>query len=79
MAKRFQGVSLAEFQKFIDAHRIVKDIKFVDGKFEVVYLDRDVETSFDQPPTIEITGIAELDEDKTGFNFTCRDSVGICF
>jgi hypothetical protein len=30
LAKRFQGVSLAEFQKFIDAHRIVKDIQFVD-------------------------------------------------
>jgi hypothetical protein len=50
----------------------------VDGKFEVVYLDRDSETSFDVPPTIEITGIAELDEDKTGFNFSCRDNSGIC-
>lgn len=70
---------IIENTSFLGDRIEVKEIKFVDGKFEVVYLDRDVETSFDQPPTIEITGIAELDEDKTGFNFTCRDSVGICF
>lgn len=56
----------------------IKGISFVDGKFEVAYLDRDSETSFDAPPTIEITGIAELDESKTSFNFSCRDNVGIC-
>lgn len=56
----------------------IKGITFVEGKFEVVYLDRDSETSFDAPPTIEITGIAELDESKTGFNFSCRDNAGIC-
>jgi hypothetical protein len=56
----------------------VKGIEFVGGKFEVTYLDRDVETSFDSPPTIEIIGIAEIDESNSGFNFTCRDSVGIC-
>ena len=56
----------------------IKGISFVDGKFEVVYLDRDSETSFDAAPTIEITGIAELDESKTSFNFSCRDTAGIC-
>ena len=56
----------------------VKGIEFVGGKFEVTYLDRDVETSFDNPPTIEITGIAECDAENSTFNFTCRDSVGIC-
>jgi hypothetical protein len=70
---------IIENTSFLGDRIEVKEINFVDGNFEVVYLDRDVETSFDQPPTIEITGIAELDENKTGFNFSCRDSVGICF
>jgi len=50
----------------------------VDGKFEVTYLDRDEETSFDADPNVEIIGIAELDESKTSFNFSCRDTAGIC-
>jgi len=70
---------IIENTSFLGDRIEVKEINFVDGNFEVVYLDRDVETSFDQPPTIEITGIAEIDENKTGFNFSCRDSVGICF
>ena len=56
----------------------VKGIEFVDNKFEVTYLDRDVETSFDSPPTIEITGIAELDPVNSTFNFSCKDAAGIC-
>lgn len=69
---------IIENTSFLGDRIEIKEINFVDGNFEVVYLDRDVETSFDQPPTIEITGIAELDEDKMSFNFNCRDSVGIC-
>jgi hypothetical protein len=69
---------IIENTSFLGDRIEIKEINFVDGNFEVVYLDRDVETSFDQPPSIEITGIAELDESKTGFNFNCRDSVGIC-
>jgi hypothetical protein len=69
---------IIENTSFLGDRIEIKEINFVDGNFEVVYLDRDVETSFDQPPTIEITGIAELDEDKVSFNFNCRDSVGIC-
>lgn len=56
----------------------IKAINFVDNRFEVTYLDRDIETSFDKPASIEIIGIAEIDEEKAGFNFTCRDSAGIC-
>lgn len=69
---------IIENTSFLGDRIEIKEINFVDGNFEVLYLDRDVETSFDQPPTIEITGIAELDEDKMSFNFNCRDSVGIC-
>ena len=69
---------IIENTSFLGDRIEIKGIEFVDGKFEVTYLDRDVETSFDEPPSIEIVGIAELDEEKTTFNFTCRDSVGIC-
>ena len=69
---------IVENTSFLGDRIEVKAINFVDGNFEVTYLDRDVETSFDQPPTIEIVGIAEMDEEKTGFNFSCRDTAGIC-
>jgi hypothetical protein len=69
---------IVENTSFLGDRIDVKGIEFVGGKFEVTYLDRDVETSFDSPPTIEIIGIAEIDESNSGFNFTCRDSVGIC-
>jgi hypothetical protein len=69
---------IVENTTFLGDRLVVKSINFVGKNFEVTYLDRDSETSFDQPATIEITGIAELDATKTGFMFTCRDNAGIC-
>lgn len=69
---------VVENTSFLGDRIEVKGMEFVDGKFEVTYLDRDVETSFDNPPTIEITGIAEFDAENSTFNYSCRDSVGIC-
>ncbi len=69
---------IIENTSFLGDRIEVKGIEFVDGKFEVTYLDRDSETSFDNPPTIEITGIAEIDTENSTFNFSCRDAVGIC-
>jgi hypothetical protein len=69
---------IVENTSFLGDRIEVKGIEFVGNKFEVTYLDRDVETSFANPPTIEIVGIAEIDESNSSFNFTCRDSVGIC-
>jgi hypothetical protein len=50
----------------------------IHGNFEVTYLDRDSETSFDQPPTIEIVGVTEIDMENNSFNFSCRDTAGFC-
>lgn len=69
---------IIENTSFLGDRIEVKGIEFVDNKFEVTYLDRDVETSFDSPPTIEITGIAELDPVNSTFNFSCKDAAGIC-
>ena len=69
---------IVENTSFLGDRIEVKGIEFVGNKFEVTYLDRDVETSFDNPPTIEITGIAEFDAENSTFNFSCRDTVGIC-
>ncbi len=69
---------IVENTTFLGDRIDIKAINFVDGKFEVTYLDRDEETSFDADPTVEIIGIAELDESKTSFNFSCRDTAGIC-
>jgi len=69
---------IVENTSFLGDRIDVKGIEFVGGKFEVTYLDRDIETSFDNPPTIEITGIAEFDPENSTFNYSCRDSVGIC-
>lgn len=43
---------IIENTSFLGDRIEIKEINFVDGNFEVLYLDRDVETSFDQPPTI---------------------------
>lgn len=57
----------------------VEDLKFADNKFQVTYLDRDPEADMASEPSIEITTIAEMDEENTGFVFSCVDNAGICF
>lgn len=57
----------------------VQDLKFVDNKFQVTYLDRDPEADMASEPTIEITAIAEMYQENTGFVYSCTDSAGICF
>jgi len=57
---------------------VVKDITFTNNQFQVKYLDRDSEADMASDPTIEITGIAEMDAENTGFIFSCTDTAGIC-
>ena len=57
----------------------VEDLKFADNKFQVTYLERDSEADMASEPTIQITTIAEMDEENTGFVFNCVDNAGICF
>ena len=57
---------------------VVKDITFTNNQFQVKYLDRDSESDMASDPTIEITGIAEMDAENTGFIFSCTDTAGIC-
>jgi hypothetical protein len=57
----------------------VKDLKFADNKFQVTYLDRSPEEDMASDPTIEITTIAEMDEENSTFVFSCVDNAGICF
>ena len=70
--------AIIENTYFLGDRIVVKSINFVDGNFEVTYLDRDSETSFDQPPTIEIVGVTEIDMENNSFNFSCRDTAGFC-
>ncbi|MFZ9213373.1 MAG: hypothetical protein ACO22I_05505 [Candidatus Nanopelagicales bacterium] len=58
---------------------VVKDLKFADGKFQVTYLDRSPEEDIASEPSIEITTIAEMDEENSSFVFSCVDNAGICF
>ena len=57
---------------------VVNDITFTNNQFQVKYLDRDSEADMASDPTIEITGIAEMDAENTGFIFSCTDTAGIC-
>jgi len=57
----------------------VKDLTFTDGKFQVTYLDRSPDQDMASEPSIEITTIAEMDQENTSFVFSCIDSAGICF
>ena len=57
---------------------VVNDITFTNNQFQVKYLDRDSESDMASDPTIEITGIAEMDAENTGFIFSCTDTAGIC-
>ena len=52
---------------------------FTDGKFQVSYLDRSPDQDITSEPSIEITTIAEMDEENSSFVFSCVDNAGICF
>ena len=58
---------------------VVKDLTFTDGKFQVSYLDRSPDQDITSEPSIEITTIAEMDEENSSFVFSCVDNAGICF
>ena len=58
---------------------IVKDLTFTDGKFQVTYLDRSPDQDITSEPSIEVSTIAEMDEENTSFVFSCVDNAGICF
>ncbi|MFM7139530.1 MAG: hypothetical protein ACKOXS_04415 [Actinomycetes bacterium] len=58
---------------------IVKDLTFADGKFQVSYLDRTPDQDISSEPSVEITTIAEMDEENSSFVFSCVDNAGICF